>query len=423
MKWLIYALLALTGSVLVGLFTLPDPGYVLLGYGKYSVETTLLTLLFGLFAAYFILRFLMGVFRVPQRVQAWNAQQKRSRDRKRLDQGLIELVEGNPQTAEQTLKQLTANSDKPLITYLAAARAAQQQGAIERRDQYLDLAQKTLPKAELAINLSRAELQISQGQYSEALNTLDQLRKLHPDHAQVIKYLLNIYQQSGDWHRLKQLLPDIKRRKVVSNDEFHAVSLRVYKELLSTSARERDLPALQQHWQELPRKLRKDGELVTVYAGHLLDLQADDAAESLIKESVSHDLDSNLAALYGRLRSGDAIRQLETVEGWLKQKPEDSGLLLSAAKLSMRNALWGKAKSYVEASIGQDPSPESYQLLGVLCEKTEDASLAMTAYRQGLNMLTGRSMKQPELPAITTQDNPPTLPDSDSDAGAEAVSK
>lgn len=421
MKWLIYGLLALAGSVLVGLMTLPDPGYVLLGYGKYTLETSLLTLLFALLAAYFIFRFVMGVFRVPQRLQGWKAQQKRNSDRKRLDQGLIELVEGNPQTAEQTLRRLTVNQDKPLITYLAAARAAQQQGAIERRDQYLDLARKTLPKAGLAVDLSRAELQIAQGQYTEALTTLDDLRKQFPDHAQVIKYLLNIYQQNGDWHRLKQLLPDVKRRKVVTNEAFHSISLQVYRELLNASARERDLPALQQHWQELPRNFRQNSDLVSVYAGHLLDLHADDAAETLIREASVKNLDINLACLYGNLRSGDAARQLETMEGWLKQKPEDSRLLLSAAKLSMRNELWGKAKSYVEASIGQDPSPESYKLLGMLCEKTEDASLAMSAYRQGLNMLASGSSMPSAIPAIAEQEKPPApaLPDTAAEQAAK----
>lgn len=404
MKWLIYGLLALAGSVLVGLMTLPDPGYVLLGYGKYTLETTLLTLLFALLAAYFIMRFVMGVFRVPQRLQGWKAQQKLNSDRKRLDQGLIELVEGNPQTAEQTLRRLTANQDKPLITYLAAARAAQQQGAVERRDQYLDLARKTLPKAGLAVELSRAELQIAQGQYTEALTTLNALRKQFPDHTQVIKYLLNSYQQNGDWYRLKQLLPDIKRRKVVTNEAFHTISLQVYRELLKASARERDLVALQQHWQELPRHFRQDSDLITVYAEHLLELHADDAAESLIREASAKNLDINLACLYGNLRSGDAARQLETVEGWLQQNPQDSRLLLSAAKLSMRNELWGKAKSYVEASIGQDPSPESYKLLGMLCEKTEDTTLALAAYREGLNMLASGRSKPSALAALAEEE-------------------
>ena len=45
MKWLMLALLVLIASVAVALVALPDPGYVLIGFGNYSVETSLLVLL------------------------------------------------------------------------------------------------------------------------------------------------------------------------------------------------------------------------------------------------------------------------------------------------------------------------------------------------------------------------------------------
>ena len=154
------------------------------------------------------------------------------------------------------------------------------------------------------------------------MTTLDSLRKQYPDHSQIIKYLLNIYQQSGDWPRLKQLLPDIKRRKVLTKDALQAITLKVHRKLLLTAVKERDLPALQQLWQELPRQYQQDTELVSVYAGHLLDLHADDAAEVLIKDATARNWDKHLAYLYGNLRDGDAVKQLETVEAWLQAVPE-----------------------------------------------------------------------------------------------------
>ena len=173
----------------------------------------------------------------------------------------------------------------------------------------------------------------------------------------------------------------------------------VSRELLQGAANERDLHALQQIWHDMPRDYRKDSALVTIYAGHLLELHADDAAETVIREAMAKNWDSELAYLYGNLRDGDAARQLEAVENWLKQQPEDDQLLLTAAKLSMRNELWGKARSYVEASIGRNPSAESYQLLGLLCEKTEDDALAMAAYRKGLKILAGER-DTPALPVL-----------------------
>ena len=68
MKWFLLALLALLGSVAVALFALPDPGYILLGYGKYSIETSLLAFLVVLLLAYFGLRALAGIWHTPAHI-------------------------------------------------------------------------------------------------------------------------------------------------------------------------------------------------------------------------------------------------------------------------------------------------------------------------------------------------------------------
>ncbi len=401
MKWLIYALVALAASVVVGLVALPDPGYVLLGYGKYSVETTLLTLLAGLFLIYILLRVLSRIWKAPRNLQAWNSRQQLQRDRKRLNNGLVELVEGNSLRAEQDLKRLVKQGDKPLITYLAAARAAQQQGAIDRRDYYLQQAHDALPEAGLAIELSRAELQIAQGDYASALATLGQLRKKHPHHSQVLKLLMSAYQQTGDWQRLRELLPDLKRRKVLDEQAYQATAVHLYRELMQQALRERDLAALQQVWADTPRPLQQESSLVAVYVDDLLQLGADEEAETVIRNAMKNNWNPQLATLYGQLRGGDAARQLAIAEDWLKQHADDDRLLLTAARLSMRNELWGKAKSYLEASIGRNPAPESYQLLGMLCEKTNDGEQALAAYRKGVKLVsastTGRA-----LPDMTT---------------------
>lgn len=399
MKWLLYALVALALSVIVGLLALPDPGYVLLGYGKYSVETTLLTLCGALLVAYILLRLLAGLFHVPRRIHAWNGKQHLLRDQKRLNQGFIDLIEGNPLRSEHELRRLARESGRPLITYLAAARAAQQQGAVERRDHYLELARDAVPGADIAIELSRAELQMAQGQYGPALKTLSQLHRRVPHHVQVLKQLMQIYQRTGDWQRLRDLLPELRRRSVVSDTDYQAIAVHVYREIMQQAVRERDLPALQQVWRDMPKALHSDNGLNAVYADYLLQMHADEDAEKVIRSALKRHWDPQLAYLYGNLRDGDAAKQLEIVEGWLQQHPDDDRLLLTAAKLSIRNELWGKAKSYVEASLGRHPGPEGYQLLGLLCEKTEDKALALEAYRKGVKLLAAGSTAA-DIPAL-----------------------
>ena len=65
----------------------------------------------------------------------------------------------------------------PLINYLGAAKAAQEQGAFERRDNLLQKAYRVAPEADLAIGLTQAELEIEQHQFEHAMATLNHLRK------------------------------------------------------------------------------------------------------------------------------------------------------------------------------------------------------------------------------------------------------
>lgn len=62
-------------------------------------------------------------------------------------------------------------------------------------------------------------------------------------------------------------------------------------------------------------------------------------------------------------------------------------LLLALGRLSLRNRLWGKARSYLEASIGASPRSAAYGELGRLLEQLGEQEAAREHYRKGLELL------------------------------------
>ena len=317
MKWLIYALLTLILSVGFGLFAKPDPGYILIGYGNYSIEMTLTMLLAGLFIAYFLLRFLSSLLHTPGKVKNWNDGRIVRKDLKRLNKGMTQLIEGNAGNAERDLRVLASKTGKPLITYLAAARAAQQQGATERRDQYLELATQEIPNAHLAIDLSRAEMQISQGEYVAAETNLLELRKQVPQHSQVLKMLVSIYRQSGNWQSLHELLPDVRRHKLLDEEDIQQLSFNALQAVMQTA----NLTTMQDSWNSLSKADQKDTRLTVMYVENLLRIGAFEEAEALIASALKTRWDSRLAELFGYLQQGDAAKQLAQAESWLLKHP------------------------------------------------------------------------------------------------------
>jgi len=387
MKVLFFGLAVLIGAVALALGLLREPGYLLIAYGSWSVETSLALFVAGLlvlFAAlYLAIRFLVGVRHAPRRVRDWEHRRKALKARNALSRGLIELSEGQWGAAERRLIRHAGDSDNKLLNYLAAARAAQRQGADGRRDHYLRLAHRSVPGADIAVGLTQAELQIAHRQMEQALATLTHLRTIAPRHAYVLRMLMKLYLRLRDWPHLRDLLPELRRRDVVDDEQAHRLELQVHGALLGEAGRRGDLPALREVWNRIPRRLTREEALVATYAGYLSRHGAGGEAAELVEAALRREWSERLVYLYGQIPA-DADEQLAAVQGWLKQRDQDAVLLLSAARLALRKELWGKARSYLEASLALAPTAESYQLLGGLLEQLGERDAALECYRKGL---------------------------------------
>lgn len=407
MKFLLYLLFALLIAVALGVLLVDEPGYVLLSYGHWTLETTLsllaLTGLLGFVGFYLLLRFIAGLRHAPQRLQQWDQRRKALRARNALNRGLIELAEGQWESAERRLLKCVADSDSPLLNYLAAARAAQQQGAHERRDHYLRLAHQGMPAADVAVGLTQAELQISHRQMEQALATLTHLRTLSPRHAYVLEMLMRLYERLQDWEHLRDLLPELRKRAVLKAEEADRLEIRVHCELLKQAAHSREIDTLRDAWNRVPRRLMHDIELVFEYATQLHAIGESAEAEALLRSVLKKTWDDRLADLYGRVQGEDLARQLAAAEEWLPSRERNPVLLLALARLAVRNSLWGKARSYVEAAIGIAPNVEAYQLLGSLAEQIQDSALALSCYRKAALLATGAQAIL--TPSVATEPN------------------
>ncbi|MBU1190907.1 MAG: heme biosynthesis protein HemY [Gammaproteobacteria bacterium] len=392
MKFLVTLLISLIAAVTLGLMLVNEPGYVLIGYGEWTLETTVsllaFTLLLGFAVLYLVLRFFAGLKRAPQRLRHWEERRKALRARNNLNRGLLELAEGNWVAAEKRLLKHAADSETPLLNHLAAARAAQQQGAHERRDHYLRLAHQGMPDADIAVGLTQAELQIAHRQMEQALATLTHLRTLAPRHAYVLKMLMHLYERLQDWEHLRDLLPELRKRGVLEDAAADQLEVRLHCELLAQAARGRDAELLRDAWNRVPRRLLQNADLVFAYATQLHGLGDDVAAEDLLRTALKKTWDDRLVDLYGRLQ-GDATQQLNSLEEWLRSHDRNPILLLALGRLAMRSSLWGKARGYLEAGIGIAPTVEGYQLLGALAEQLSETDLATQCYRKGMLLATG----------------------------------
>ncbi|HEB57159.1 MAG TPA: heme biosynthesis protein HemY [Gammaproteobacteria bacterium] len=377
------------------MFQQKDIGHLSFSFAGHTFETNLIVFTAAVLSALFALLVLARTINLVKTFVLSLGDRRKARmsehARSALTQGLIDYSEGRFEQAEKGLLKHVAHSDNPLLVYLNAARAAQQLGAHDRRDEYLRKAHEVAPDADIAIGLTKAELQLAHQQNEQALATLSQLHQLAPNHTYVLTLLANTYRKLQDWDRLKEILPDLKKYGRLSDDSFLDFESQVYKGLMSNLAQQQNgAAALIEFWQKTPAQLQQLPEVIEHYARMLLQLDAAGEAEQVLRQYLDKHWAESTIALYSELDVKVDNRQLEMVESWLKEHPADAHLLLALGKMCFNLSLWGKARNYLEASIAINPMPENYlKLARLLEENMHDLDAAQEYYRQGLHLLAG----------------------------------
>ncbi len=386
MKWLFYAFTILLAAVLLGLLAYQDPGYVLIGRGKTTLEMSLslfsTVIVLGFIFLYLLLRMLFRGWHMPGQIHRWRQLRRARRARQSSNRGLIELAEGNWRRAERALLKNVKDSDTPLLNYLSAARAAQKQHAHERRDHYLSQAHNSTPGADMAVELTQAELQLAHGQLEQSLATLMHLQSLSPRHPYVLYLLMQLYEKLQSWGDLKDLLPKLEKQHIINAEEHEQLSKKVYLNLLKINNQKTE--NLESLWQQIPRSLRHDPDLIAEYALNLIPLKQHDTAETVLRDAIKREWNTELVKLYGEISPSQPDRQLQHAEHWLKGRENNAVLLLALGRIAKRCELWGKARSYLEASLGNHEQAETYRELGQLLDRLDERDLAADCYRKGL---------------------------------------
>lgn len=219
-------ILLLVIALIAGLIVGPDlagqQGYVLISAANQTIEmsvTTLIILVVLAFASLFLLEFIIRkLFSLSSSTRGWFSGRKSKKARKLTNDGMLKLLEGDWKQAEKLVVKGVTGSDAPLLNYLAAAEAAQGRGDVENRDRYLQQA-ADFGTDSLATSLTRAKLQYRQGQYEEALASIQGLLDANPRNTVLLNLLKDTYLKLQDWQALLRLLPSLKRVKAVSDEE------------------------------------------------------------------------------------------------------------------------------------------------------------------------------------------------------------
>lgn len=400
-RFFLAALIVLLAAVTLVAAIEYDPGYLLLSYGRYTLETSIWVGLL-VFVVLFVLVYL--VFSLLRRtvsggnaVSSWFRGRGYRRSQQQTTQGLIAFIEGRWQIARRMLSKAAVKSETPLLNYLVAARASHALGDAQQVKEFLKKAEESTSGAIVAVGITQAEMQLKSGRYEQGLATLMRVRRNVSKHPYVLDLLKKAYVGLNDWQEVLALLPDLKKHKVLSVEELEALELRAGQHSILDAAKVRgDVEAeLNALWQRLPANVTKNSEAVALYAEQILAAGNAVTAEKIIRNQLKKDWNKKLINLYGRVEGEDTGKQLLYAENWLQERNNDAALLLCLGRLSLRNSLWGKAREYFEISLKLEQNSEVCAELGRLLAQLGEHEKSNEYFQRGLMLATNNL---PELP-------------------------
>ena len=172
-------LLVIVLAAYVGTLIARDPGYVLVSYANYSMQTSLWVMLclvlFLVGIVYLALRFMGLVREAPKVYLGWRRLRTARRSNELSCKGHRLLAEGEFQRALKFLDSGTEHNDSKAFNYMAAARAADHLGDSVSRERYLRQALEADAEYSKVVKILAAELAVARGEPDAALFLLQNM--------------------------------------------------------------------------------------------------------------------------------------------------------------------------------------------------------------------------------------------------------
>ncbi len=381
---LLVLLLLLAAGALAPMFK-SDPGHVLINFGDWTVETSVLVLMTALVVLWFVIQIIGWLWRMPVETAR---RMREQRAFNQLEKGLLALTEGDWSAAEKALEKSASVQGKTTAHYLAAAQAADGQDAHERREYYLEQADSGGSKKRFLVELTRARLLLENGKHAAARPILQDLYKRRRKHPQVLELLSRCYRELGEWDELQLLLPVMLKAGVLDDDQALVLQEEIaVKRLRAAETTE----TLQAAWKNIPRSMRQHAAVVDAFAVGASRLEQAELAEPVITSSLKKAWNPTLVLRYGDAGTTDRLKRIKQCEKWLTQHPEEASLHLALGRLCAGESLWGKAREHMVKSLELQPSSLGYDALGQLLERQGELETAMVCFRNALRMNQGQS--------------------------------
>ncbi|MFC4160317.1 heme biosynthesis HemY N-terminal domain-containing protein [Chitinimonas lacunae] len=396
MRWLLWLMGLFALAVGISLIARLDTGYALLFLPPYqlylSLNAFVLLFVFLVLGGYGLARLYDWVVQMPLTVKRFRAERRASQARRFRLEALTAWLEGRYHRAERAIaraREVEDDAPTRAVDALIGARTAHLYRDFVRRDRYLEEVRQSNAGRSLALAMVEAECLNEQYRHREALEALQHALDISPKLTAALKLELRLRQQEQNPARVLELADQLEKGDGI--DPVQAARIRVQARLQQLAMEPMEKRELERWWQGLSNAERLHPRLAAATAREFVRHRQDEMAERILVNALEHQWDNGPVEVFGQIgRLGGsehgAVRRLGRAEQWLQHRPNDHVLLLALGRLCFDAQLWGKARTYLEASLAVQESPIAHAELGQLLEQLGEHDTANAHYRQSLGL-------------------------------------
>lgn len=395
MRGLIWLLIVFAAAIALALVGASETGYVLFVYPPYRVELSLilfvLLALLGFVFLYFVARLLYQTFALPTRLREYRARRRQARAQGALVASLQAYFEGRYLRAEKDAARAYDGGAAPGVAALLAARATHRLRDFAGRDRWLARAEAVGDPVRIAQTLTRAELALEERDFQSARSLLRGLPSSGAKEAASQRMLLRAERGAGNWEEVERMAARLAKQDAIPPALAEEARIQAAVELLKRDASGQR--ALESRWRQLSEDEQLHPRVAEVAARRASALGAGALAREIVEKCLAREWSETLVRQYSELpslepgeRSAEARRRIARAERWLQDRPEDPALLTSLGRLCAHAELWGKAQSYLEASLSLDESRAAHLDLARLAEQLGRDADAQRHYRRAAEL-------------------------------------
>lgn len=379
--WFLLLALLATGLALAAS---ANEGYVLLVLPPWRAEISLnlflLLAVAGFLLLYVLARLVVHTLALPRAVAEFRRRQRERQANAALFDAWRLLLEGRYGHALKSAETAWADHSRSPLAVLVAWRAAHALRDAEREPLWAARAREGDARGfQTARLMLEAEFALDAHRFDEARAALQQLADKGGQHIAALRLLLRAERGLGHWREVAHLARRLEKHKALTAEQAAPLRNRALLELLRSLGSDAD--ALKRAWREMDARERSDPQLALEMAQALMAANDCREAQRVLEEALAEHWEPALMLAYVHCPGGDVLGRIAQAEKWLKEQPADAMLLLTLGRLCRQQQLWGKAQSYLEASLNLAPSVETHLALAGLLERLERADEAQAHYR------------------------------------------